>query len=202
MGRGGRGRKRSFRNRRDQQEVNSISGSVTGGTPAGANTQVQFNNDGSFGASNKFTFDGSSLELTGTLSTNGNLGINMSGEDPSHGITLPDTSNTTGQVKANSFVTYSSIRFKKDVQKLENAMDIINRLEGVSYKWKDTEKQDYGFIAEEVGRVLPDIVEWHDGEEYATSMDYMKIISFLVEAVKYQHHQLNDLAEKVNNGSE
>ncbi len=126
----------------------------------------------------------------------------MSGTAPTHGITLPDTSKTDGQIKANSFVTYSSIRFKKDVQKLENAMDIINQLEGVSYKWKDTEKQDYGFIAEEVGRVLPDIVEWYDGEEYATSMDYMKIISFLVEAVKFQHHKLNELAEKIENGSE
>ncbi len=197
-----RGSKRRYRDRRSEERLDTVSGSVTGGTPAGSNLEVQFNNDGSFGSSNKFTFDGSSLELTGTLSTNGNLGINMSGEDPSHGITLPDTSNTTGQVKANSFVTYSSIRFKKDVQKLENAMDIINQLEGVSYKWKDTEKQDYGFIAEEVGRVLPDIVEWYDGEEYATSTDYMKIISFLVEAVKYQHHKLNELTQRVDSGSE
>ena len=129
------------------------------------------------------------------------LAINLSGSNPTHGITLPDSSTAEGQIKANAFVSYSSIRFKKDVQKLENAMDIINQLEGVSYKWKDTEKQDYGFIAEEVGRILPDIVEWED-DENATSIDYIKIISFLVEAVKYQHHQLNDLTEKVNNGSE
>jgi hypothetical protein len=117
-------------------------------------------------------------------------------------LRCPTLVKTDGQVKANSFVTYSSIRFKKDVQKLDNAMDIINQLEGVSYKWKDTDKQDYGFIAEEVGRVLPDIVEWHDGDEYATSMDYMRIISFLVEAVKFQHHKLNELEERVDNGSE
>ena len=78
-------------------------------------------------------------------------------------------------------------------------MDIINQLEGVSYKWKDTGKQDYGFIAEEVGRVLPDIVEWED-ENNATSMDYMRIISFLVEAVKYQHNKLNELTDKIDNG--
>jgi hypothetical protein len=169
--------------------------------PGGRNNELQFNSNNTFSGSSGLTFDGSSLELTGTLSTQGNLGINTSGEDPTHGITLPDTSNTTGQVKANSFVTYSSIRFKKDVQKLENAMDIINQLEGVSYKWKDTGKQDYGFIAEEVGRVLPDIVEWQD-DDHATSMDYMRIISFLVEAVKFQHHKLNELEERVDNGSE
>ena len=156
---------------------------------AGDNSQLQFNSTGSLGASNNLTFEGSGLA------------VNLSGSNATHGITLPDSSTAEGQIKANAFVSYSSIRFKKDVQKLENAMDIINQLEGVSYKWKDTEKQDYGFIAEEVGRILPEIVEWED-DENATSIDYIKIISFLVEAVKYQHHQLNDLTEKVNNGSE
>ena len=51
-------------------------------------------------------------------------------------------------------------------------------------------------IAEEVGKVLPEIVELED-DENATSIDYIKIISFLVEAVKYQHEQLNLLHDKI-----
>jgi hypothetical protein len=184
------GRRRSNRfSRREKSRLQVVSSSVSDPNPAGANSQIQFNSSDSFAASNNLIFTGSGLA------------VNMSGSSPSHGITLPDSSTVEGQIKANAFVSYSSIRFKKDVQKLENAMDIITQLEGVSYKWKDTEKQDYGFIAEEVGRILPEIVEWED-DENATSIDYIKIISFLVEAVKYQHHQLNDLAEKVNNGSE
>tara|TARA_R100000388_G_C7242072_1_gene162148 strand:- start:2044 stop:2598 length:555 start_codon:yes stop_codon:yes gene_type:complete len=182
-------RRASRYERRINRRLKAVSGSVTGGTPAGGNNQVQINNSGSFGASRNLTFEGNGLA------------VNMSGTNATHGITLPDSSTFEGQIKANAFVSYSSIRFKKDVQKLENAMDIITQLEGVSYKWKDTEKQDYGFIAEEVGRILPDIVEWED-EENATSIDYIKIISFLVEAVKYQHHKLNELEERVDNGSE
>ena len=193
----GGGRKRGG-TRRLEAKIEDV-GNRVAVTPGGSTHELQFNKNNSFSGSSGLTYDGNVLELTGTLSTQGNLGVNTSGSSPSHGITLPDSSTTTGQVKANGFVTYSSIRFKKDVQKLDNAMDIINQLEGVSYKWKDTGKQDYGFIAEEVGRVLPDIVEWYDGEEYATSMDYMKIISFLVEAVKYQHHKLNKLSEKLEN---
>ena len=195
----GRRRGQRFRRRAAAQAVSRASTT----SPDGDAGAIQYNNSGSFSASPRLTFlPKQGLELTGTLNTQGNLGINTSGAEATHGITLPDTSTSTGQVKANAFVTYSSIRFKKDVQKLDNAMDIINQLEGVSYKWKDTDKQDYGFIAEEVGRVLPDIVEWHDGDEYATSMDYMRIISFLVEAVKFQHHKLNELEERVDNGSE
>ncbi len=57
------------------------------------------------------------------------------------------------------FVSYSSIRYKKDVEPLESAVGTINKLQGVSYIWKDTGKKDFGFIAEEVGKVLPEIVE-------------------------------------------
>ena len=105
----GRRRRRSAGRRRLEAKVEKVEQGVT---PGGRNNQIQFNSNNTFSGSTGLTFDGSSLELTGTLSTQGNLGINTSGVDPTHGITLPDTSNTTGQVKANSFVTYSSIRFK------------------------------------------------------------------------------------------
>lgn len=49
--------------------------SGSGGTtdPAGSNTQVQFNNSGSFGASANLTFDGSTLDVTGAVETSGNI---------------------------------------------------------------------------------------------------------------------------------
>jgi hypothetical protein len=119
-----------------------------------------------------------------------------------HAITLPDTSDASGKVKANAFLSYSSIRFKKNVQPLESPMDTLNKLNGVSYDWKDTGKKDYGFIAEEVGKVLPEIVEWSTDSEYANSMDYIRIISFLVEGVKEQEKKITDLQNKLVNMSE
>ena len=157
----------------------------------GSDNQVIYNESGNEKGSSDLTFN----EATRVFRVSGSIGVNTN--TFTHAITLPDTSDASGKVKANAFVSYSSIRFKKDVQKLENAMDIINQLEGVSYRWKDTDAQDYGLIAEEVGKVLPEIVEWED-EENATSIDYIKIISFLVEAVKYQHEQLNLLHDKID----
>ena len=119
-----------------------------------------------------------------------------------HGITLPDTSDVSGKVKANAFLSYSSIRFKKNVQPLESPMDTLSKLNGVSYDWKDTGKKDYGFIAEEVGKVLPEIVEWSADSEYANSMDYIRIISFLVEGVKEQEKKITDLQNKLVDMSE
>jgi len=47
-----------------------------GGTPAGSNTQIQFNNGGAFGASSNLTFASNSLVLTGSMKISGSLTVN------------------------------------------------------------------------------------------------------------------------------
>lgn len=129
----------------------------------------------------------------------GNLGVRINGDaNITHGITLPDTSAPEGQVKANAFVSYSSIRFKENVEPINSAVETISKLKGVSYNWIDTGKKDFGFIAEEVGKVLPEIVEWSQDPEYANTMDYTRIISFLVEAVKEQQKKIDIMSEKLD----
>mgnify|MGYP003141577754 CR=1 FL=1 len=126
------------------------------------------------------------------------VGIGVGEGNATHAITLPENSNASGQVKANAYLTYSSIRYKRDVEPLEDPLGTLNKLDGVSYVWKDTGKKDYGFIAEEVGKVLPDIVEFAQDSEYANSMDYIRIISFLVEGVKAQDKKIQSLEKKLD----
>ena len=54
------------------------------------------------------------------------------------------------------------------------------------------------FLAEEVGKILPDIVEFAQDSEYANSMDYIRIISFLVEGVKAQDKKISNLEKKLD----
>jgi len=126
------------------------------------------------------------------------VGVGVGEGNATHAITLPDNSDNTGKMKANAYLTYSSIRYKKDVEPLEDPIGTLNKLDGVSYVWKDTGKKDYGFIAEEVGKVLPDIVEFAQDSEYANSMDYIRIISFLVEGVKEQDKKIANLEKKLD----
>ena len=129
------------------------------------------------------------------MQTTNGMGIGVSGANITHAITLPNNDNATGQIKANAFVSYSSQRYKKDIKVLDDPMNILNKIEGVSFKWKDTDRLDYGFIAEDVGKVLPNIVSWEDNKCDAQGMDYLKIISFLVEAVKNQQKEINKLKQ-------
>lgn len=191
-----------------------IAGTLEGASPLKIGGELQFTSTGSagsfnFGPNNEariFYSDTNSLIISGS-STGGlvlsgaivhiNKHLAIGTPSATHGLTLPDTSDVSGKVKANAFVSYSSIRFKKNIEPLDNPINILNKLNGVSYNWKDTGKKDYGFIAEEVGKVLPEIVEWSADPEYANSMDYIRIISFLVEGVKEQDKKISKLENKL-----
>jgi hypothetical protein len=193
-----------------------IAGTLEGASPLRIGGELQFVSTGdesafNFGPNNEakiYYEDGGNGALV--VSGSEHRGLVLSGSSvhvsrylavgdcsATHAITLPDSSGPSGQVKANSFLSYSSIRFKEDVEPLNSALDTINKLQGVSYSWKDTGKKDYGFIAEEVGKVIPEIVEWSQDPEYANTMDYTKIISFLVEAVKQQQNKIDLLSERI-----
>ena len=133
-----------------------------------------------------------------SLHSTGYLGVGVTGSaNVTHRITLPDVDGPGGQIKANAYVSYSTRRLKKDIEPLQNSLEVVKNLQGVSYKWKDSNREDYGFIAEEVGKTLPGIVQWEENGKDAMSMDYIKIISFLVEAVKEQQTQIEKLNQRL-----
>ena len=129
------------------------------------------------------------------------LGIGMSVGSVTHGITLPDVADNSGKIKANAYMTYSSQRFKKDVEVIDNPIETIQNLRGVTFTWKKNNQKDYGFIAEEVGRELPIIVEWDrnnsENSPQAMSMDYTRIIPILLEGIKFQQNQIDNLIDEI-----
>ena len=111
------------------------------------------------------------------------------------GLTLPNDS-TYGVVKAHSMVTYSDETLKTNIQPLESALETVNKLQGVSYEWKSDGSNDLGFIAQDVNKVVPQIVYGTDDGDLG--LDYSKLTSILVEAVKEQQAQINDLKSKLD----
>lgn len=111
----------------------------------------------------------------------------------------------TGSITATQDITAfhsSDERLKDEITNLQNALDTVVKLQGVSYKWNDTYKeisgldvdQDftyYGFIAQEVQKVIPEMVIERDNGYLA--LDYNKVAPLLVEAIKEQQNQINEL---------
>ncbi|MFZ5497236.1 MAG: tail fiber domain-containing protein [Verrucomicrobiota bacterium] len=91
------------------------------------------------------------------------------------------------QVQAATFRSTSSGRWKEEIEPMHDALDTVRRLQGVNYQWKPGTTQagqrDIGFIAEEVEKVLPEVIG-RDGTGKADSIDYGRVSAVLVEAVK------------------
>lgn len=107
---------------------------------------------------------------------------------PEHRIQLPNTSDSSGEGQAHAWITYSSARWKTNIHPIENALGKVSRLQGVTYDWKPEQggKHDIGFIAEDVGKVLPEVVSWEADGVRASGMDYARVNALLVEAIKEQ----------------
>lgn len=99
---------------------------------------------------------------------------------------------STGTLSATIFNSLSDLEYKTDVEPINNAVDILKQLDGVSFKWKETGHKSYGVIAQEVEKILPEIVDINNDVK---SVNYQALIGFLIEAVK----ELSDKIEKLEN---
>jgi len=117
--------------------------------------------------------------------------MNLGGDASSDfAIDVANGSDNINKIRAAAFVTYSDESLKTEVQTMDTALDTIMSLNGVEFTWKNNGERDFGFIAQEVAAVLPKAVHTNDG---ISGVDYSRLTSVLVEAVKAQQVQIEDL---------
>ncbi len=93
----------------------------------------------------------------------------------------------------------SDIRLKKNINKIENALNKVLNLQGVTYQWKKDEYPSYkfeegnkiGLIAQDVEKTFPELVRTEtDGMK---SVNYANLSPVLIEAIKEQQGIIKDL---------
>ena len=95
----------------------------------------------------------------------------------------------SGSITSATYFYSSDAALKEDIQTIENPLEKVQALRGVSYKWKDTGKKDIGLVADEVQEVLPELVVENEHKQ----MDYGHMIGLLVEAIKEQQKEIEEL---------
>jgi hypothetical protein len=95
-----------------------------------------------------------------------------------------------GHAIADGWDTYSSARWKSNIQTLNGALAKVVLLRGVSYDYSPAQKHDIGMIAEEVGKVVPEVVTYEANGIDAQSIDYARLTAVLVQAVKEQQQEI------------
>jgi hypothetical protein len=121
------------------------------------------------------------------IASTGNVGI---------GTTNPTfTLDVNGSFRATSITESSSIVLKENVRPIEDSLSFIKKLNGVVYDRKDgSSKDEAGLIAEEVYKVLPNLVSIVDGAPEA--IQYTKLTAYLIEAVKSLMTEIDELKKQ------
>jgi hypothetical protein len=94
-----------------------------------------------------------------------------------------------GTVTASAYLTSSDRRFKENISEIQDALGLVENLQGVRFQWKNDGRHDIGLIAQNVSSVVPEALGGNDTEGYTVAYD--KIVPLLVQAVKV-------LAERVD----
>ena len=115
----------------------------------------------------------SSTTTTGALTVAGGVGV-------------------AGQLTATTLVETSSIALKENIQPIENALDKITQLVGVVYDRKDgSSKNEPGLVAEDVNKIIPELVT-----ENSDGVYYTKISAYLIEAIKTLKDEIDILKKQ------
>jgi hypothetical protein len=88
----------------------------------------------------------------------------------------------------NAITESSALKYKQDILSISQALDKVRKIQGVSFVRKGQQNRQLGFIADDIYKIFPELVELKDGE--IDSVYYQRVTAVLVEAVK-------ELAEKV-----
>ena len=101
----------------------------------------------------------------------------------------------SGTANAANFNTTSDATLKTNVETLTGSLDAVKSLRGVSFDWIENGGSEIGVIAQEVEAVLPDVVSTND--EGIKSVKYGNMVAVLIEAIKEQQVQIDELKAKL-----
>ena len=102
-----------------------------------------------------------------------------------------------------SFLAVSDKRLKDDIQTISESLDRILELRPTGFKWKNSNKRDVGFIAQEVESIIPEIVEVSrgfintDNDQETKTIAYSKLTTYLVGAIQELTKRVEELEKKV-----
>ena len=120
---------------------------------------------------------------------------NTSGNQSINADTAMTYNPSTGEFTATIVTGSSDITLKEEINPISNALDSIMSLEGVQYFRKNSTRLETGLVAQEVEKVIPEVV--YTNEQGLKSIAYGNMVAYLIEAIKEQAKTIESLQDKL-----
>lgn len=174
----------------------------------GNNPNLSFYENGTFRGTMGYHVGGQYVGFNNAVFSASNFGFrlnadgSMSYHDSQSGdklfeVTVGGILNNCGPINSSAFSCSSDRRFKENIHPLQNSLRKVMQMRGVTYDWnradfpkrKFEEGTQFGFIAQEVEAIFPDLVRTN--EDGYKAVEYNKVTPILVEALKEQQAIIN-----------
>jgi putative lipoic acid-binding regulatory protein len=124
------------------------------------------------------------------------------GSSTATGTVMMGLNSATGNLSVSGTVTANSDkRIKKNIVTIESALDKVLKLRGVTYQRTDIEddKVLMGVVAQEVEEIIPEVVSLGDPDDLDSikSVSYGNMVGVLIEAIKEQQLQIDELKKQI-----
>jgi hypothetical protein len=110
-------------------------------------------------------------------------------------LQVKDSLYVNGNVSAAAYITRSDYNLKDDIFNLKYGLNDVLKLQPVEYIYKSNGSKQLGFIAQDIGTILPEVVSF----EESMSVNYQAIIPILTKAIQEQQALIKSLEQRIIN---
>ena len=100
--------------------------------------------------------------------------------------------NVAGVITSTDYNSTSDINLKTNIHPIFDPIEKIMQINGVTFDWKEDSRPSAGIIAQEVEKVLPELVS----DTNPKTVNYNGLIGLLIEGMKAQQRQIEELKSK------
>jgi hypothetical protein len=130
-----------------------------------------------------------------TIINAGNVGIGTASPQSGYRLHVVDSVYVGGNVSAAAYTTRSDYNLKDDIFDLKYGLNDVLKLQPVEYTYKSNGSKQLGFIAQDIGTILPEVVSF----EESMSVNYQAIIPILTKAIQEQQALIKALEQRIIN---
>jgi hypothetical protein len=130
-----------------------------------------------------------------TIKSTGTIAIGTVTPQSGYRLTVIDSVYVGGNVSASAYTTRSDYNLKDDIFNIKYGLNDILQLQPVEYTYKSNGSKQLGFIAQDIGTILPEVVSF----EESMSVNYQAIIPILTKAIQEQQALIKALEQRIIN---
>lgn len=101
---------------------------------------------------------------------------------------------STGLLTSTDYNSSSDVTLKDNIEPITNPLDILSQITGYSFTWKDSGEKSLGLSAQEVEKILPEVVK--NRPDGTKGINYLNFIAILIESIKHLKQEVQMLKDK------